>query len=186
MLVWVITRVTPDPTWMQVIHIGFAIGVWIIIYYWSPFSRLEKILLLLSYFLFWEYFVLSRSYVLIALFAFAFIALRDRRAPPEFILWLLLGLLANVHVFGTIWSMVLAAMLAMELFDAGPGPLRERRLPVLLAFAIGTMVPAADYFYAPGECDVWFSISRLDNDLMISIWRIRAAYTQFDLGRLSH
>ena len=77
-------------------------------------KTLEKILLLLSYFLFWEYFVISRSYVLIALIAFTFIILRERRPQPEFILWLLLGLLANVHVFGAIWSMVLAAALATE------------------------------------------------------------------------
>jgi hypothetical protein len=146
MLAWAITRVTSDPMWMQVMHIGLAIGVWIIIYWWSPFSRLEKILLLLSYFLFWEYFVVSRNYVLIALIAFAFIALRERRPRPEFILWLLLGLLANVHAFGAIWSMVLAAMLAME-------GVRRRSVPVagavvylvLLVFAIGTMVPATDY-----------------------------------------
>ena len=168
MLVWVITRVTSDPMWMQVIHIGFAIGVWIIIYYWSPFSRLEKILLLLSYFLFWEYFVLSRSYVLIALVAFAFTALRERRAPSDFILWLLLGLLANVHVFGTIWSMVLAAMLAMDGVRRSSRPVTGAGVYlVLLAFAIGTMIPAADYEYAPGHDDVWFSIARLGTNLRI-------------------
>jgi hypothetical protein len=99
-LVWVVTRVTSNPLWMQVLHLGLALGVWIIVYRWSPFSRLEKILLLLSYFLFWEYFVVGRSYVLIALIAFAFVALRERRPQPEFILWLLLGLLANVHLLG--------------------------------------------------------------------------------------
>ena len=166
MLVWVITRVTSDPMWMQVMHIGLAIGVWIIIYWWSPFSRLEKILLLLSYFLFWEYFVISRNYVLIALIAFAFIALRERRPRPEFILWLLLGLLANVHVFGAIWSMVLAAMLAME-------GVRRRSVPIagaavyliLLVFAIATMVPAADF--GPWAHDVRFSVSRLNADLTV-------------------
>src|ERR1700684_27219 len=103
-LVWLVTRVTSDPVAMQIMQIGLAIGVWIIIYMWSPFSRLEKILLLLSYFLFWEYFVISRSYVLIALIAFAFIALRERRPRPEFALWLLLGLLANAHTYSAIWS----------------------------------------------------------------------------------
>jgi hypothetical protein len=168
MLVWVITRVTSDPMWMQVMHIGLAIGVWIVIYWWSPFSRLEKVLLLLSYFLFWEYFVISRSYVLIALIAFVFIALRERRPRPEFILWLLLGLLANVQMHGAIWSMVLAAMLAME-------GVRRRSVPVagaavyliLLVFAIGTMIPAADF--GPWGHDVRFSVSRLNADLRLPI-----------------
>ena len=113
-LVWLITRFTSNPLWMQVLHIGLALGVWIIVYRWSPFSRLEKILLPLSYFLFWQYFVVSRSYVLIALIAFAFISLREKRPRPEFILWLLLGLLANVQVLGAIWSICLAVTLGMD------------------------------------------------------------------------
>src|SRR5262249_7754634 len=164
LLVWVITRLTSDPMWMQVVHSGLAIGVWILIYRWSPFSKVEKILLLLSYFLFWEYFIISRNYVLIALIAFAFIALRER-PRSEFILWLLLGLLANVHTFGAIWSMVLAATLAME-------GVRSKCVPIvgpvayllLLAFAIVTIAPPADF--APLG-DVEFSVSRLNDDLRI-------------------
>jgi len=168
LLVWVITRVTSDPMWMQVMHIGLAIGVWVIIYRWSPFSRLEKILLLLSYFLFWEYFVISRSYVLIALIAFAFIALRERRPRPEFILWLLLGLLANVHAFGAIWSMVLAAMLVMEEVRSKSVPIAGATVYlILLVFAIATMVPAADY--GPLGVDVRFSVTRLNADLTVPI-----------------
>ena len=113
-LEWLVTRVTSDPTAIQIMQLCLALGVWIIVYVYSPFSRLEKILLLLSYFLFWEYFVMSRNYVLIALIAFAFIALRERRPRPEFALWLLLGLLANAHMYSAIWSMVLAAGLAID------------------------------------------------------------------------
>ena len=168
MLVWVTTRISSNPMSVQVLHIALALGTWIIIYRWSPFSRLEKILLLLSYFLFWEYFVISRGYVLIALIAFAFIALRDVRPRPDFILWLLLGLLANVHVFSTIWSMVLAAMLVWD-------GVRRRSLPIagvavyliLLVFAIATMVPAADY--GPWGHDVGFSILRLNADLTVPL-----------------
>ena len=41
-LVWVITRFTSDPMWMQVMHIGLAIAVWLIIYWWSPFNELKR------------------------------------------------------------------------------------------------------------------------------------------------
>lgn len=167
-LIWVLTRATSVPIWMQVTHVALAIGVWILVYLWSPFSRLEKILLLLSYFLFWEYFVISRNYLLIALIAFAVVALRDRRPRPEFILWLLLGLLANVHLFGAIWSIVLATMLAID-------GVRRRSVSVmgatayliLLVVAIATIIPAADYDGGPGGHDVRFSISRLYGDLVI-------------------
>jgi hypothetical protein len=167
-LVWLITRITSNPLWMQVLHTGLALGVWIIVYRWSPFSRLEKILLLLSYFLFWQYFVVSRSYVLIALIAFAFILLREKRPRPEFILWLLLGLLANVQVLGAIWSICLAVTLGMD-------GLRRKSVPIagagiyliLLIFAIATMMHAADY--GPWGKDVRFSIDRLNDDVVIPL-----------------
>ena len=165
MLVWVITRFTSDPMWMQLLHIGLAIAVWLIIYWWSPFNRLEKILLLLSYFLFWEYFVISRSYVLIALFTFAFIALRERRPRPEFVLWLLLGLLANVHVFGAIWSIVLASMLALQGMRLKSVSIAGAAVYiVLLVLAIVTMAPAADEGLWGHD---WPSVSRLYDDLVI-------------------
>src|SRR3974390_2287981 len=97
MLVWVVTRFSSDPLSIQLLHIGLAIGVWFLVYRCSPFSRIEKFLLLLSYFLFWEYFVISRSYVLLALIGFGFVALRERKPRPVLALWLMLGILANFH-----------------------------------------------------------------------------------------
>ena len=166
-LEWLITRVTSDPTAIQIMQVCLALGVWIIVYVYSPFSRLEKILLLLSYFLFWEYFVMSRNYVLIALIAFAFIALRERRPRPEFALWLLLGLLANAHTYSAIWSMVLAAGLAMEAVRRRPDPVY---VPIagavvyllLLAFAIVMIQPPP--WYGLSSPVVHFSIPRLFAD----------------------
>src|SRR5262249_23324776 len=69
-LVWLATCVTSDPTSMAILHTVIAIAVWVIIFKWSPFETVEKYLLLMSYFLFWEYFVISRSYALVALIGF--------------------------------------------------------------------------------------------------------------------
>jgi hypothetical protein len=166
-LVWLVTRVTADPIWMQVLHIVLAIGVWVLVYRYSPFSKIEKFLLLLSYFLFWEYFVISRSYVLLALIGFAFVLLRERQPRPEWSLWFLLGLLANVHAYGAIWSMALAIMLVIE------APRRNSTLMmgaglylVLLAFAIATMAPPADFGPWP-HGGVRFDLYRLKADLKV-------------------
>jgi hypothetical protein len=175
-LVWLVTRATSDPMGMQMLHIGLAAVVWIIVYVSSPFSRFEKILLLLSYFLFWEYFVISRNYVLIALIAFSFVILRERRPRPDFVLWLMLGLLSNTHMYGAIWSMALALVLAMESerprVASLAGPVVYL---VLLVFAIATMVPPADFRLfgrapLPPDFSVWgynfwFSVSRFNADL---------------------
>jgi hypothetical protein len=180
-LEWLITRVTSAPLAIQLMQIGLAICVWIIVYAFSPFSRLEKILLLLSYFLFWEYFVISRSYVLIALIGFAFIALRERRSRPELVLWLLLGLLANTHMYSAIWSMVLAAMLAIDDIRRPSAPRYVSVAGVaayllLLAFAIGMMQPPPSYSLTSPT--VHFSIARLDEDIYTPI----GAFVPFSPG----
>jgi len=167
-LEWLVTRLTSDPTWIQIMQIVLALGVWFIIYLWAPFSRLEKILLLLGYFLFWEYFVISRNYVLIALIAFAFTVLRERQPRREFLLWILLGLLANVHMYSAIWSVVLAVMLATEEMRSLSVP---KYVPIaggcvyvlLLAFAIEMMQSFP--LYDPSSSFVHFRSEQIVADL---------------------
>ena len=91
-----------------------ASAVWIVVYRWSPFSRVEKFLLLASYFLFFEYFVMSRSYTLVALLGFGFAAIRHRAPERTILAWLLLGLLANLVMHATIWSIALAVVFVLE------------------------------------------------------------------------
>ena len=172
-LEWLVTRVTSDPVAIQVMQFGLAISVWLLIYTQSPFSRTEKILLLLSYFLFWEYFIISRSYVLIALIGFAYIALRERQPRPELSLWLLLGLLANTHMYSTIWSMVLAVMLAIEVVRRPSAPryvsvAGAAAYLLLLAFAIVMMQPPPSSYSLTSPM-VHFSIERLNDDLYTPI-----------------
>jgi hypothetical protein len=111
---WLVTRFTDNPVWFQVFHLGLAIATWIIIYRWSPFDRVEKLLLLLSYFLFFEYFVTTRSYTLAALLGFVFVVVRQFRPQDELSPWLLLGLLANTIAYGTIWSISLAVVTVLQ------------------------------------------------------------------------
>jgi hypothetical protein len=182
-LEWLVTRVTFDPVAIQVMQFGLAISLWILIFTQSPFSRTGKILLLLSYFLFWEYFIISRNYVLIALIGFAFIALRERQPRPEFALWLLLGLLANTHMYSTIWSMVLAAMLAIEVVRR---PSASRYVSVagaavylaLLAIAIVMMEPPPRYNLSSSL--VHFSFERLNDDTYTPV----GAFVPFSPGEV--
>lgn len=167
MVFWV-TRATTDPSWMQVLQAVLATAVWIVVIRWSPFSRLEKLLLLLGYFLFFEYFVMSRSYTLAALLGFGFVALRQHAPQRVIAAWLLLGLLANLVAQATIWSMALAIVFAIE-------PHRRERsfhigavlYLVCLAFAIWTMIPADDY--GPWGSDIHFSWERLYHAVAIPV-----------------
>ena len=145
LLLWMITRFTDYPFAMQVAQFLIALSIWLLIWYVSPFKPIEKILLLLSYYLFWEYFVLSRSYSLAVLLGFGFVALIVNWPQQRFWPWVLLGLLSNTSVFGTIWAFALAGLFAaknrMEWRTLVPGAATFAALAVL---AIATMVPAAE------------------------------------------
>jgi hypothetical protein len=167
-LVWLITRLTSDPTWMQVAHTVLAIGAWAIVYRWAPFSKVEKLLLLASYFMFWEYFVISRSYVLLVLIGFAFVALRQHRPDWRLAPWLLLGLLANAHLLGAIWSLAMAATLAIrQARHARVSLAGGAAYTALLALAVATMAPAPDF--GPWGNDFAFDLSRLSSRLAYAL-----------------
>src|SRR5260370_31609291 len=103
----------------------------------------RKCLLLLSYFLFWEYFVISRNYALLALIGFAFVALQQHRPQQNVIPWLLLGLLANTHVLGAIWSIALGSTLVIKRGRLTPRFVTGAAIYlVLLAFSVKTAAPA--------------------------------------------
>lgn len=166
--VWLVTRFTSDPVSMQILHAALAIGVWIVVYRWSPFSRAEKFLLLLSYFLFFEYFIISRAYVLVALLGLGFVALRHHQPQRVVVAWLMLGLLANLVMHATIWSIALAIGLVLEdrarskWFFAGAAIYLA-----CLAFGLATMIPAADYQLYGG--DVRFDPLRLSRMIVIPL-----------------
>ncbi len=149
LLLWVITRFTADLTAMQALQLAIGAATWYLVYRCSPFSLAEKFLLLFSYFLFWEYFVMSRSYGLMALLGFGFVALRARWPERVVLPWLLLGLLANTVVFGAIWSMALAMFLGLAQILPTRSLSRGTACGgaiylACLALAIATMAPAPD------------------------------------------
>ena len=167
-MVWLVTRVSADPVALQALQLLLAVAVWIVIYRCSPFSRIEKLALLLSYFLFFEYFIMSRSYTLAALLGFGFVALRQHAPRRVVLAWMSLGLLANLVVHATIWSVAMAIAFVLEqrrrdaAFYAGAA-----LYLAFLAFGIWTMIPAADF--GPWGNDVRFSWGRLYNAVAVPV-----------------
>ena len=160
LLLWLITRFTTDPISMQVAHLLVALGIWLLIWRASPFKQYEKLLLLLSYYLFWEYFILSRNYAIGVLLGFGFVALSLHRPEGRFWPWVLLGLLANTSVFATIWSFGLAGLFAVRNRTEWRALLPGATIYVgLTLLAIATIMPAPD---ASPQGDASFDIGRLD------------------------
>ena len=152
LLLWLAAHVSTAPQTMQVVHAAIALGIIWTIAWLSPFNRMEKLLLLLSYFVLFEYTVISRNYGVGLLLALLY---ADRRARhPERLASnaVLLGLLANTNVF----ALILAAALALEYgWSRYPGRqalgpwLRTIGGPAVLlagmaAFSVATFWPARD------------------------------------------
>ncbi len=159
-LVWVVARLTQDPVWMQVLHIVIASILWIVIWRCSPFTRLEKFLLLLGYALFFEYFVLSRGYALAVLLALTFVTVRQHRPLPALFCWILLGLMANIVMHATIWSIALGIVFILEERRADLRFLAGLAIYLAsLAIGIVTMMPASDF--GPWNASPGFSWSSI-------------------------
>lgn len=106
-----LSQITPNPVIMQVFHLLISVGnIWLIAKF-SPFSILQKFLLSCSYFLLFEYTIISRSYNSGILLAFLFCAVYTGRRYRAWILTLLLALMANTSVYGLILSFAMSLLL---------------------------------------------------------------------------
>jgi len=99
LLLWPFARLTSDPVAMQGVQAVISLLVIWLVWFRAPFSRLEKTLLCASYFLAYEYGVLSRNYGLGVMFLFLFLAAHRLVARRPAVGWLLLGLAFNTHPF---------------------------------------------------------------------------------------
>ena len=155
LLLWFASRLSSDPSAMQAVHALIATGVAALIAFGSPFSRIEKLLLLLNFYIAYDYAVVSRNYGIGLLLALAYAQLRATRPDRVLANGAVLGLLANTNVFGLLLSGVLAAEYLHERYRctarrgglgglaaaAGPG---AAAYLALVAVAILTMLPAPD------------------------------------------
>ncbi len=149
-LLWLASSVWNDPAAMRALQLAISLGLVGLIVRHAPFSRLEKILVCVGYYLLFEYTVIARAYglgMLLLLFA-----VHRRAAEPArpWTPWLCLGLAANTSVFGALMSIAFATVFLWE----ARGDWR-RTLPALAAFglllalAAVWMMPAADTAFGP-------------------------------------
>ena len=115
-LLYIISRFSHDPFWMQILHITISCIVVFIFFSYSPFSLLTKISFVFGYYIFYEYNIISRNYNLIVLLCLMICALYPRRTRTYVPLSLLLLGLANTHYLGTLISLSLVMLLVTDFF----------------------------------------------------------------------
>jgi hypothetical protein len=142
LFVYLITRITHHPIWMQLFH-GFvaSITAYVIARY-SPFTRLQKILIVFGYFLFFEYATISREYALGVLGIFLFCAVfRPGPRKNYLLLALLLLFVCQTSIYGAI--VAISFILAM-LFEAiGTSSWRQSAAPLRWQLPLATTIAAA-------------------------------------------
>jgi hypothetical protein len=142
LLLWIGSRWTHSPLGMIVIEALIGTAVYLVIGLLSPFSIPEKLLLFLSYFISFEYTVVSRMYGLCLLLALLYAFFRMRHPEKVVLLACLLGLMANTDIVGVILSSALVAeytvaMLAAPRDPSQPSPLQiGKALGIYLALLI--------------------------------------------------
>jgi len=120
-VLWFITRITVRPETMQILHLALAAGTVYLVARYAPFTWLEKILFPFGYFTLFEYAAISRNYQISLFLIIAFCALRRQRPSAFLGQGILLGLLCNTNIFGTILAGALGVMVLVEAAVARQG-----------------------------------------------------------------
>ncbi len=161
LVVYPVSRFTSNPLAMQLLHLAIATLTVVVVARYSPFTRLQKILIVFGYFLFYEYATISRGYALGVLGIFVFCAL-FRPGPKKNYLLLaaVLGLAAQADIYAVILAIALVLGMLLEAIQAAeprqylyPSAARVGFAAALFVAAILTSVfrmrPPADSAFYP-------------------------------------
>ena len=100
---------------MQVLCIVLTVGATYLAVRHGPFTREQRWLLPFGALFIYEYSIVCRSYILVLFLLTLFCVAYDKRRRYLVVIGLLLALLANVSIHGTIIAIVLSGCLALEL-----------------------------------------------------------------------
>jgi hypothetical protein len=114
-LLYMLTRFTSHPFWMQISHICIASVTTYVIARFSPFTQLERILIVFGYFLFFEYAAISREYALGVLGIFCFCAMFTPGPRKSYLLLAVaLAVMCESSVYGVILAAAFILAIALE------------------------------------------------------------------------
>lgn len=164
LLLWMMTRIHISYAGLHWICGAFATAAVSLLIFRSPFPRYLKLSLPFTYFLFFQYAIVARNYVLVPLFLF-FAAIAWKKSP--FWLALALGLLANTSLHAAVISGGLAAVYAIEQFRNRENKYLSHRRKLLVCvlilllfygFAIWTAWPPRDLILSSvrGQSQIYF------------------------------
>ena len=155
LIIFPLTKIFASPISMQYLHVLIAATSIFILFRFSPFNTIQKVLFTFSYFLFYEYSIISRNYAIGVLLIFISCALFNKRKKYPYSLAITLFLLSNTSIFGVIFSLCFFSTICLEEFlDKGKKSIKQASIinyfaPVSIVilgfiFAIWHMLPVID------------------------------------------
>ncbi|MFT5645719.1 MAG: hypothetical protein ACI976_000393 [Aureispira sp.] len=153
---WVLACFTSKVVFVQVFHALIAVCTVALILFKAPFRKRYSILFIFGYYPLFEYGMLSRNYALTIFFLLLFCVFYEKN-KSVLLPFFLLGLAANSHLFGFIFSVLLVAKIVYQEKKHLKRHLAALGLFVLMAlFAIITIKAPSDHFF-------YFNVARLFN-----------------------
>ena len=114
LLIYFSKNLTGTPLSMQLLHWFLGSSAIFIFWRYSPFNLTTKTLFTFGYFPFWEYFFVSRHYVLSQLIIFIFCSIYNLKKKTYIPFAICIGLLANTQAYA--WSLSFAISITL-IFD---------------------------------------------------------------------
>ncbi len=176
-LLYIITRFTENPAYMQLAHLMIgAINIALIVWF-SPFSRFQKFFLSFSFFLFYEYLIVSRNYSIAILLIFLICSLYHLRAQKPLMIMVVLGLLANTNFYGWMISISFAIVFSLEFIQK---QVTEPRALKLAVKNRTTAILGVVFYIASAAASFLLVMPPEDR------WRGTDSTTDFSLSHLVH
>jgi hypothetical protein len=146
-----ITHFSHSLFYLKAIQLMFVACAGFVLLFFSPFSSIQKVLILSGYYFIFEYAVLARNYMPAIVFSFCIAAIHNRRFKFKlFCYYFLLLLLSNVHLLGL--------LLAVAIHSAWCYEKKENRTKIFLHAIAGLLIliPALYFIIPPPDSQLNF------------------------------
>lgn len=114
---WVLTRLTAAPEGLAIMHLLIVAAGGYLFFRYAPFPALTRMMILLGYFLLFEYGTLARNYAILIVLLWAYCALRTQQ-KSGWLQLLMIGLMMFTQIYGVLLAM---ALLTEWLWEYGKG-----------------------------------------------------------------
>jgi hypothetical protein len=161
-LLFLITSFSHNVVWIQSAHLVIATCSVFLILRFAPFPLIAKLLIISGYFMLYEYSVLCRNYSLSLLFLILIMVYMTREKKNYILLFFLLILFINTHLFSCFISLPLLYILWKDRGGSNQRALLVGTVVFALFFflCIISIIPPSDHFLNAFNTDGILSLQR--------------------------